>query len=204
MSAICGIMSFQKKLIARDRIQSLVQKLDKWGPDHQKVISDEWVGLGQASLYTTPESIEKWDPHRKPTKDKFIVADCRLDNRNELMQRLSYNGELLSDAELILMAYEKWQDDCVLYLKGDFSFAIWDKRQQKLLCARDHLGIRPLFYRRNNNEFIFASHMCALFNPEEQLKINKNYLIDYIYLQGVPPENSTPYTDIHRISKGPV
>ncbi|HEV8187296.1 MAG TPA: asparagine synthetase B, partial [Pyrinomonadaceae bacterium] len=65
-----------------------------------------------------------------------IFANARIDARDEP----------LPDAELILNAYEKWGDDCVKHLLGDFAFAIWDERRQRLFCARDHFGVKPFFY----------------------------------------------------------
>ncbi len=51
-----------------------------------------------------------------------------------------------SDAELILHAYDAWGEQCVEHILGDFSFVLWDSRRHCLFCARDHLGIRPLYY----------------------------------------------------------
>jgi asparagine synthase (glutamine-hydrolysing) len=74
-----------------------------------------------------------------------------VDARRELVPQLRANGhEDLSpdatDVELILRAYQTWGENCVEHLLGDFAFAIWDGSKQRLFCARDHLGVKPLFY----------------------------------------------------------
>src|SRR5438552_3262366 len=58
-------------------------------------------------------------------------------------------------AELILHAYAAWGEGCVCHLLGDFAFAIWDRRQRRLFCARDHFGIKPFFYAHRSGSFVF-------------------------------------------------
>ena len=64
--------------------------------------------------------------------------------------------------ELILHAYEKWGDDCVKHLIGDFAFAIWDDRRKRLFCARDHFGVKPFFYTHIGDSFNFSSTLNEL------------------------------------------
>ena len=72
-----------------------------------------------------------------------------------------------SDTEIILKLYELYGDKCVDYLKGMFSFAIWDTKKKKLFLARDHLGIKPLYFSETNYGFIFSSEIRTI------CKINK-------------------------------
>src|SRR5207253_3226492 len=80
----------------------------------------------------------------------WIVADARVDARPELIDELRAAGHEatrdISDVELILRAYSAWQEGCVDHLWGDFTFGVWDGPRKHLFCARDHMGVKPLFY----------------------------------------------------------
>jgi asparagine synthase (glutamine-hydrolysing) len=93
------------------------------------------------------------------------VADARLDNRAELAV-LARDGERIEDiddATLILRAYARWGVECTLHLLGDFAFAIWDDKQQRLLCARDPMGVRTLYYAERDGWWVCANEQQALF-----------------------------------------
>src|SRR5436190_10470888 len=93
-----------------------------------------------------------------------LVADARIDNREELLASLRLpRGNHSTDSEIILAAYERWGQDCVDRLIGDFACALWDSRSQALFCARDPMGVRPFYYFRNNRLFAFGSELKALF-----------------------------------------
>jgi asparagine synthase (glutamine-hydrolysing) len=79
--------------------------------------------------------------------DTWIAAVARIDARDDLVATLgAASTRTTSDAELILRAFMKWDERCVDHLLGDFVFAIWDGRGRRLFCARDHFGIKPLYY----------------------------------------------------------
>jgi asparagine synthase (glutamine-hydrolysing) len=78
--------------------------------------------------------------------DHLLIADIRLDNRDELVAKLSGVDASSPDSELLLAAYYMWGSYCVNYLLGAFAFAIWDKRTETLFCARDQMGQKPLYY----------------------------------------------------------
>lgn len=89
-----------------------------------------------------------------------LVADARLDNRGDLLAALGLaapEGASLTDAALILAAYERWGEDCPARFLGDFAFALWDARRHRVFCARDHAGIRQLSYYSDGRIFACAS-----------------------------------------------
>ncbi len=93
-----------------------------------------------------------------------IVADARLDNRSELFSELGI-GELSSgicDEELLLHCYRQWGEGAPEHLLGDFAFAIWDEEAKRLCCARDHLGIKSLYYCLTSDQFVFANTIQSL------------------------------------------
>jgi asparagine synthase (glutamine-hydrolysing) len=89
-----------------------------------------------------------------------LVADVRLDNRDELIGPLAISAvdaRTLSDAAILLAAIERWEELCLERLIGDYAFVLWDSARRRLLLARDPLGQRPLHYHRGNKFFAFAS-----------------------------------------------
>ena len=126
--------------------------------------------------------------------DLTITANARLDAREDLN---------LSDADLILSAYQKWGDDCVNHLIGDFAFAIWDSRKQRFFCARDHFGVKPFFYTFIDNEFAFSTSLNELrLNQRVSNTLNEIAVGDYL-LFGVNQDLSTTiFKDIQRLPPG--
>jgi asparagine synthase (glutamine-hydrolysing) len=109
-----------------------------------------------------------------------LAADGELHNRDELMESLGMpraESKHQSDVELIAAAYEKWGEDCPNFLLGEYSFAIWDSRKEKLILCRDHIGFRPLYYWREGSRFAFASDLRCLFQvPGVERRLNRRKL----------------------------
>lgn len=100
---------------------------------------------------STPSSIQQGRPHLA------ITADVQLHNRTDLIRALGTEASsAFDDAGLLLAAYAKWGDDCPNYLLGEFAFAIWDERLNRLFCCRDHMGFRAFLYWRHGTRFAFA------------------------------------------------
>lgn len=132
-----------------------------------------------------------------------IIADATLYHRKALIQRLEkdINPEA-SDARLILEAYIKWGSACVNFLYGDFAFVITDPLKDEIFCARDHMGIRPLFYTVRKGQFIFASELRLVLSTFEKTPdVDKVYFWDTI-LTRISGKDRTPFSDIHRLEPG--
>jgi asparagine synthase (glutamine-hydrolysing) len=148
VSGFIGILNRDGSPPDRTLLEELTQSLAPRGPDAQNVWLRARVGLGHALLRTTDEASMERQPFVLDGTGT-IVADCRIDDREDLIRKLRENGcpidSITPDPELILHAYEVWNTACVDHLLGDFSFAIWDERQQTLFCARDQIGVKPFF-----------------------------------------------------------
>jgi len=137
-----------------------------------------------------------------PTREHLrLKANARIDDRAELIHKLKLTAkESLTDDELIVHAYEAWGEDCVKHLLGDFAFAIWDERLQRLFCARDHMGVKPFFYTHSSGNFKFSSTLNELRGVSSTL--NEIAVGDYL-LFGVNQDNSTTiFKDIQRLPPG--
>jgi asparagine synthase (glutamine-hydrolysing) len=87
----------------------------------------------------------------------MLVADVRLDNRQELLSALGIRGADLADSAILFEAWLRWQESCLDRLVGDFAFALWDSDEQRLTLARDATGQRPLLYWHDGGRIAFAS-----------------------------------------------
>ncbi len=123
----------------------------------------------------------------------IITADARIDNRKELSEELDIeNIEEVSDSYFILKSYEKWGEKCPEHLLGDFAFAIWDEKEEKLFCARDHMGIKPFYYYLNDDIFVFGTEIKALFDvPNVPYQLNKIKVA--LYLMDIEDNKLTFY-----------
>lgn len=130
--------------------------------------------------------------------DFLIVADCRIDNRDELVAALEYRHDA-SDTALLLGAFLRWGEAFPNHILGDFALAIWDTRNRTLYCARDHFGVKPFYYFSDPRYFVFASEPEAIFASGllERL-VSDERIADF--LAGWPqPAGETSYHGLMRL-----
>ena len=137
----------------------MLQALSMYGTDDCAQFTGPSVAMGRCLLRLLPE--DSFD--RQPLSAGAVtslVADVRLDNREELGAKLGLSREeaiVMADSDVLLAAWQHWREQCVDHLSGAFSFAVWNEQEQHLFLARDHTGERPLFYASTANCFAFAS-----------------------------------------------
>ena len=132
--------------------------------------------------------------------DLVITADARIDNRAELSEELGIRDEEdVSDSYFILKAYAKWGEDCPDKLLGDFAFVIWDKKEEKLFCARDHMGVKPFYYYLDEDMFVFGTEIKALFEVEGVPREINDLKVAF-HLANTPDKTFTFYENILRLS----
>ena len=160
MSGFAGIVNLDGAPADRELVGKFEEFLHSRGPDGHGQWIEGNVGLAHTLFATTRESRGERQPMSLDGRC-WIVADARIDGRDDLIRDLAARGRDCSnerpDAELILHAYAVWGEQCAEHLLGDFAFAIWDARERKLFCARDHFGIRPFFYAYVNGVFVFGN-----------------------------------------------
>ncbi|MBW4446580.1 MAG: lasso peptide isopeptide bond-forming cyclase [Spirirestis rafaelensis WJT71-NPBG6] len=203
MSGIMGIHYLGDRPVNSADLAQMVDILTHRGPDRADIWVDGAVGFGHRMLWTTPESLLEELPFANSTGDLIITSDARIDNRHELISELDFNNcppDKITDSQLILAAYQKWKESCPEHLLGDFAFAIWDKRQQSLFCARDHFGVKPFYYYyQPRKAFLFASEIKALLSlPEVPHRLNEVRIGDYLALT-MEDKTITTYQDILRL-----
>ena len=196
MSAITGIFYRNGRSVDPELIRKMNNKLSHRGPDGSSTWCEGSVAFGHQMLFTTAESLHEKLPFEDEESGLVITADARIDNRKELSELLELEDtEEVSDSLFIIKAYEKWGENCPDKLLGDFAFAIWDKNNEKLFCARDHMGVKPFYYYLSDDAFFFATEMKALFTIKEvPYKLNEMGLA--FYLMMIEDDKSTFYEDI--------
>jgi asparagine synthase (glutamine-hydrolysing) len=184
MSGIMGLYYCDGRSVNRSILESMLQRLQHRGNDASGLWVEGAIGLGHRMLWTTPESMNEQLPAVDESNAYVITADLRIDNREELYEILEICDRpigALTDTDFVVAAYKRWGDNCPQYLLGDFAFAIYDRVQQKLFCARDHMGVKPFYYYHAPNLFAFASEIKGLFTvPEIPQIINDLRIGDFL------------------------
>jgi len=164
MCGICGTFSFDGHPISNEQLYAMMGTLEHRGPDGFGAFVSNEVGLGHRRL-----SIIDLEGGGQPLSNEdgsiHVVFNGEIYNFVELREELLKAGhhfKTRSDTEVIVHGYEEWGLDCVRHFNGIFAFAIWDGRKRQLFLARDHLGVKPLYYATVGDKLIFASEIKAL------------------------------------------
>ncbi len=198
MSGVAGILLRQEgKPAAAADIQRMLARMQHRAPDGSSWWMDSSVVLGHAWLNTTDEAGP--GPLTMAGGKLAITADCRLDNRDELLARLGIRDSSVADAVLLMRAYLRWGEACPEHLQGDFAFAIWDGERQQLFCVRDHFGVKPFYYHSSDRRFVFASEIGPILDAGGvDMRISEHQISGF--LAGMPDDpQSTAYADIFRL-----
>ena len=159
MTAIAGLWRFDGRPDAAEGCERMLGALRIYGPDASDSWSDSDIALGRSLKRLLPE--DAYD--RQPLVGEsgaVLVADARVDNRDELARALGIDArrlQALSDADVMLHAYERWGVDAFDRIYGVFGCAVWEPRRRRLVLAKDSVGMRPLYYHRGAGFFAFAT-----------------------------------------------
>jgi asparagine synthase (glutamine-hydrolysing) len=196
MCAINGITTHNPEIV-----QSMNDRTKHRGPDGSQVWTDNFVTLGHNRLAIIDLNERSLQPMVGGRGRYVIVFNGEIYNYRELRESLSdgYTFVTESDTEVLLAAYERWGRDVFVHLRGIFAFAIWDRNDKTLILARDHMGVKPIYYRVQGNILMFSSELTGLLESKD--RINTQELAQYIGLQYVPSPRSLIY-DINKVSPG--
>ena len=190
MSGIVGLWNLDGRPVEETLLVRLGERLAHRGQDAGLWV-DGPVGLACRLFRLTPESAREAQPLAHPA-GPVLVFDGRLDNREELVRLLRGSVGITPDCPdpaLVLAAYEAFGEDFAGRLNGDFALAVFDRRRRRLLLARDALGVRPLYYTRAGQTFLFASEIKALLaHPQVSPRPNDDLLAEFL-LSGPAQDN---------------
>jgi asparagine synthase (glutamine-hydrolysing) len=206
MSAIFGILRFGGGAVFARDLERMGNVLAHRGPDGRKFIVSGAVGLGHCLMRVNQEDLLERQPLRDRKADLTLVADCRIDNREELAGIFGIGATELRDmpdSALVLRAYKKWGEECAEHLLGDFAFAIWDGRTRKLVLGRDHMGQRCAHYHRGKDFFAFATEIKALWAlPDVPRELDESQFGKFVLLDRRPQPGLTLFKNVFGIPGG--
>ena len=200
---MCGICGMVGK-VDEELVKKMASVLKHRGPDSEGFYFDTEVGLGIRRL-SIIDLITGDQPIHNEDKSIHLIYNGEIYNFLELRKSLEKKGHYFytkTDTEVIVHLYEEYKQDCIKYLEGMFTFALWDKKEKKLLIGRDRIGIKPLYYTFNNREFIFASEMKAILIKKEISKEINFEAIDYFLTYLYIPEPITIFKNIYKLPSG--
>ena len=200
---MCGFVGFTnlKENITQNRniLENMNQTLSKRGPDEDGYYIQDNIAMGHKRLIVIDAEGGKQPMLEKYSYGDFVICyNGQIYNTEELRKILKENGfsfKGYSDTEVLLKSYIYYGNEVVKHLNGIFAFVIWNSKKQELYLARDHFGIKPLFYTIKNDTLIFASEIKAIFEyPEIEKKIDAQGIGEMF---GIGPSH-TPGTTIFK------
>lgn len=213
MCGIGGIFNFYEDqkgpTITKDFLNRLGQHIAHRGPDGHGswVSSSGHVGLLHRRLAVLELTDSASQPMRSGDNTVVLCFNGEIYNHNEIRDQLVKTQKYEwrtdhSDTEVVLNAYLEWGEDFVLRLRGMFAIAIWDSNRSVLHLYRDRLGIKPLYYYKNEKTFIFSSEIKMILEVDGVPRsIDNNSLSDYLSFLYVPAPR-TMFADIFKLAAG--
>ncbi|RNC66000.1 MAG: asparagine synthase (glutamine-hydrolyzing) [Desulfuromonadales bacterium] len=202
MCGIAGILNTHNAAVSEPLLDEMTRSLAHRGPDGSGIEISGPVGFGHRRL-----SIIDPAGGRQPMFNEdgrvWVTFNGEIYNYRELRAELQGKGHRFvsnSDTETIVHAYEEWGERCVERFRGMFAFAVADHREGKIFLARDHFGIKPLYYLQEGGVFAFASEVQALRKlPGIPWSLDLTAMDQYLWLQYIP----APRTAFEQVRKLP-
>lgn len=205
MCGIAGWINFNENISSKIKIiEDMTETLALRGPDNYGYYITQNVMFGHRRLVVVDPKGGIQPMTKIVNGNKYtIVYNGELYNTEDLRKELlnaNFTFNSYSDTEVLLTSYIYWKEDCLKKLNGIFAFCIFDERENKLLLARDPLGVKPLFYCIKNNSFIFGSEIKTLLaHPSVKPIIDKNGLSEIFALGPAVSPGSGIFKDIKEI-----
>jgi len=203
MSGFAGIIHLDGAPADPDLLEKITRLAERHGGDGFNIHCEQEFGFGHSLLDTMPESASEKQPFTFD-QNTWIVGDVRVDAREELIHELTKQDRRARasqpDIELVLHAYHAWGEDCVDHLLGDFAFAIWNRKERRLFCARDSFGVKPFYYALLGDAFIFSNDIDAMrAHSGISTELNEAAIGDYLAFGYNLDEKRTYFADIERL-----
>ena len=200
MCGIAGIIGKDKN--NKKYIKQMCDRIAHRGPDDARYYVDKNIALGhrRLSIIDLEGGVQ---PMFSPDKRYVIVFNGEIYNYQKLKSELNdYHYQTKSDTEVLIAGYIKWGKELPKHLRGMFSFAIYDTKEEVLFCARDPFGIKPFYYYQNEGTLLFASEIKEfLDHPKFVKKFNKKLLPSYLSFS-FTPTTETFFEGVNRLDAG--
>ena len=201
---MCGIVGLVKKGVNEEMVKKMSDRIAHRGPDGEGVYIYNNVGFGHRRLSIVDLSLGNQPMYNEDGK-VVTVFNGEIYNYQELKEELLSLGHTFKtncDTEVLVHGYEEWKSDLPKYLRGMFAFAIHDQNTNEVFLARDNFGIKPLYYAKFNDTFMFSSEIKAFLDLEDFHKeFNDRILESYLEFSFVPT-NETFFKGVYRLDAG--
>jgi len=178
MAGICAVIGSDSEQI----IKKINNALKHRGPDNEGYFFDKNLALGHRALKISDNNFT-FQPLSNEDETIWITFDGEIYNKEHLINKLKKNHEikLNNSAEIVLHAYEDENLNCINKFNGMFAFCLWDSNKDLLFCARDRLGLKPLYYYKDNDMIILASEIKGILGASKfPKKPNKKIIYEYL------------------------
>lgn len=209
MCGIVGIIDFENSLLTKgSTLAAMLDTIAHRGPDSAGTFLTHQAALGHRRLAVVDPAGGSQPMTRSLGNNTYtIVYNGELYNTPELRARLEDKGYTFfshSDTEVLLMSYVEWGPSCVEKLNGIFAFAIWDDAKQRVLIARDRMGVKPLFIARTGRHvLLFASEIKAILkHPDISPVLKESGLLELFALAPARTAGKTMFSGIEELRPG--
>ncbi|NEW61435.1 asparagine synthase (glutamine-hydrolyzing) [Sulfurovum sp. bin170] len=206
MCGIVGNINFNNKVVEEKTLAQMMKKIKHRGPDDEGIFIDDSVGLGFVRLSIIDLSSAGHQPMYSDDERLVLIFNGEVYNYIELREELiakGYKFKSNSDTEVVLKSYQEWGEKCLDRFNGMWAFVIYDRETKKIFGARDRFGIKPFYYYKDSDKFIFASEIKAIKEVvNNSLSINDQAVFDYLTFNRTDYGDRTFYSEIYKIPHG--
>lgn len=205
---MCGIAGFFSRTYSKQQLEASTRSIAYRGPDGEGYFFETApsgfnVGLGHRRLAIIDLSTAADQPMTSHNGRYTMIFNGEIYNYKEIkrdkLPGVSWRSS--GDTEVILECFSHFGAECFGWFNGMFALAIWDRQEQKLTLARDHVGIKPLYYFNNGNEIVFASELKAITTIRKDLQLNHAVIPTFLHI-GYIPHPFTIYKDVAKLGAG--
>ena len=208
MCGIAGWIDWEEDISSQAGvIETMIKRLSHRGPDAQGQWLSQHAALAHRRLIVIdPQGGAQPMIYRAGDHLYALTYNGELYNFRELRGELERRGHAFrtrSDTEVLLHAYVQWGEECLSHFNGIFAFGLWDQRQQHVLLARDHLGVKPLFYAQRGSALLFASEIKALLaHPSVEAEVDAEGLAEIFQVAPLHTPGFAVYKGVNEVRPG--
>lgn len=206
MCGIAGIINFNETSVDEKQLRTMLSAIKHRGPDDEGVYLGDTVGFGFVRLSIIDLSPAGHQPMFSDDNRYVIVFNGEIFNYIELKKELQALGVVFkthTDTEVLLNAYITWGKDCLDKLNGMWAFAILDHHENIVFASRDRYGIKPFYFYKDNDRFVFASEIPPILNVLKQKpRANSAAIFDYLVFNRTDQNEETFFEGITKLKHG--
>ena len=204
MCGIAGVYHFDESPVSKDALQKMAHEIRHRGPDGEGFFVQDKIGLAHRRLAILDRTQRSAQPFLDQATNSALSFNGQIYNYIDLREELRANGDLFQsdgDAEVLLKGLLRFGIKFLKRLDGDFAFAFWHGRERRLYLARDRFGVKPLYFSKRRQCFIFASEIKAILALGVSPQLDTSVISDYVQFRYVQ-DRQTMFTGIETLRPG--